>query len=89
MPYWNRTNGIDDLHRHRLAMQDFGKTDSVDGSPLIFTATPDATRGVHSDMRIKRSRRLLTELEERVIVVGALGSTRIAVVRIGFFNATE
>ena len=54
MPYWNRTNGIDDLHRHRLAMQDFGKTDSVDGSPLIFTATPDATRGVHSDMRIKR-----------------------------------
>jgi hypothetical protein len=63
------------------AIQDFLEAVSVDASSPIFLVTPDATRSMHSDMSAEAITSPSTELEERTIPVGPLGSTRIVVGR--------
>jgi acetyl esterase len=63
------------------AMRDFLDTVSVSGNPPIFAVTPDATRNVRSRISARVIAMPTTDIQERTIPVGPLGSTRILVVR--------
>ena len=63
------------------AMLDFLNNVSVSGSAPIFAVTPDATRNVRSRISARVIAMPTTDIEERMIQVGPLGSTRILVVR--------
>ena len=63
------------------ALCDFLNTVSVSGNPPIFVVTPDATREVRSPISARAIAMPTTDIEERTIPVGPLGSTRILVVR--------
>jgi acetyl esterase len=63
------------------ALRDFLKTVSVSGSPRIFAVTPDATRNVRNPISARAIAMPTTDIEERTIPVGPVGSTRILVVR--------
>jgi acetyl esterase len=63
------------------AMLDFLDIVSVSNNPPIFAVTPDATRNVRGHISARASATSTTDIEERTIPVGPLGSTRILVLR--------
>ncbi|HTC11359.1 MAG TPA: alpha/beta hydrolase [Acetobacteraceae bacterium] len=63
------------------AMRDFLDAVSASGNPPIYAVTPNATRNVRSRTSARAIALPTTDIEERMIPVGPLGSTRILVVR--------
>jgi hypothetical protein len=58
------------------AMLDFVNNVPISRSPLIFAVTPDATRNVPSHIPARAIAMPVTDIEERTIPVGHLGSNR-------------